>query len=121
MTTADRNAVAFFYQHACWGYNPATETKAQGRHRGARNLADAEAWARTVGMTFVWEDDDIPWDGDSDSPREMLGCIARWRDGSTAASLWGLADPNADYVRVVESELSMEARAEMRASLEEAL
>jgi hypothetical protein len=35
------NATRFFYAHAGWAYNPATETKQQGRWRCARELAHA--------------------------------------------------------------------------------
>lgn len=106
MTTAER----FFYKHAGYSYDPKSETKAQGRRRCARLLADAETWAADAGLTFTWEWDETPWDGDGPAPSEVLGCIARWPDGRHAASLWGIADPSRAYARVIEAELACEAR-----------
>ena len=114
------NAIRFFYREAPYSWTPARETEQAGRWRGARALADAEAWAASVGLTFTWDWDPEPWDGDGPAPQEVLGCVARWRDGAYATSLWGIGDPSDAYRRVVEAELAHEARAEMRARLEQA-
>lgn len=106
MTQAER----FFYTHAGYSYDPKTETRAQGRRNCARTLADAERWAQDTGLTFTWDADDTPWDGDGPAPQEVLGCIARYADGRFAASLWGIADPSRAYARVIEAELACEAR-----------
>ena len=50
-------------------------------------------------------------------PREVMVCIARYRDGVVAGCLGGIVDANRDYVRVVEAELAAEARAEAMAAL----
>jgi hypothetical protein len=51
------NAKAFFYKHAGYGYNPATETPEEGRLRCATELAEAESVAKARGWQVVWSDD----------------------------------------------------------------
>lgn len=48
MTTTNKLTTdeQFFYDHAGYGYNPATETAEQGRENTARGLARAELYAR---------------------------------------------------------------------------
>jgi hypothetical protein len=113
----------FFWQHAGYSYDPKTETRATGRTRCARSLADAETWAESVGMTFEWEWDESPdlsWMTESEQAEEheVLVCIARYRDGEIAGSL---GDPDPTYRRVVEAELASEAKHDCLASLEEAI
>jgi hypothetical protein len=110
-------AVQFFYEQAGWGYRPGVETEEQGRQRGARQLAEAEAWADGPGaLVFEWEDDpDADMScacGEDHGP--AFGCIVR-REGErdVLASLWSVTfgvaafatDP---YKRVVEAELALE-------------
>lgn len=52
-------AVAFFYEHAGWSYDPVKETSDEGKLRCAQALADAEAKAASAGVQFRWEQDDI--------------------------------------------------------------
>lgn len=108
MTTAER----FFWKHAGTSWDPKTETRAQGRRRGAEELAAAEAWAVDQ-LAYTWEYDGMR----ADCTGDVFGCVARWRDGSVAASLWGICDPGDDYSRVVEAELASEARDEAMSAL----
>jgi hypothetical protein len=123
MTTAER----FFWSHAGYSWNQTEgETKAQGRRRCAVALAKAEAWAADQGMTFAWESDDFPdlsWmtEQEQAEPHEVLVCIARYRDGSVAASLGGIVDPDRTYGRIVEAELASEAKHDCMVSLAEAI
>ena len=125
MTPAER----FFWKHAGYSYDPATETKAQGRRRCASLLAEAEAWAKDHELTFTWEHDPFGELGDHEAwceagcgrSHEILLCLARYRDGEVAASLSGIIDPDRNYARVIEAELALEARAETLASVFEAI
>jgi hypothetical protein len=114
MTTAQR----FFWEHAGYSWNAVEgETRAQGRRRCAESLASAETWAQEQGMTFTWDfdqDADLSWMTDEERAQEheVLGCVARYRDGSVAGSLGGVIDPDDMYLRVVEAELASEARSE---------
>lgn len=131
-------AVAFFWQHASTSYDPKTETRAQGRRRGAESLASAEAWAVEQGMTFTWEadyygdslvdmnhatdDNREGWcEADCGKTHEVFAAVARYRDGSVAGSLGGVIDPTRDYCRVVNAELASEARSEAMTLLLEAI
>jgi len=109
-------AEQFFYEYAGWGYVPEKETPEEGRLRGARNLAATEAWAKSVGMVFTWEDDDVPWESDITDddgtpyvPNTVESCTALIGD-SVYASLYGIADADSHYRRVIQAELASEAR-----------
>ena len=104
-------AIAFFYKHAGYGYTPGKETPAQGRRRGAKALARAEAEASARGWRVEWEGDPEPWDpGDTDyEPKEVYGAVLRDEEGHVLESLWSIADPDRNYRRVVEAELALEA------------
>lgn len=112
MTKAER----FFWLNAGFSYNPKTQTKAQGRRECAEALAQAEAYARNLGFEFEWEHDSEPWDaGDTDYvPTEVLNCRIPDPENSrySLASLCGIADPDANYRRVIEAELASEALAQ---------
>ena len=102
----------FFYDHAGFSYDPKTETRAQGKRRCAESLARAEDWREQEEadgtLTIEWLADDLPWDGDGDYvPNEVLGCVITI--GDETVSLWGIADPDASYRRVIEAELANEA------------
>jgi hypothetical protein len=109
----------FFYDHAVWGYNSATETAAEGRLRGAHALASAERTARKLGWFCEWVDDpnaDNSWMDAEErvQPHEAYGCIlyricAACGQREQLASLWGIYDTDANYRRVVEAELAQEA------------
>ncbi len=96
-------AFEFFLKHS--GY-------VKGRRKeGALDLARSEAIAEALGWECEWEADEEPWDpGDTDyEPKEVLGCVLKDADGEVLDSLWGIADPDKNYVRVVEAELASEA------------
>src|SRR5262252_659469 len=104
----------FFYDHAGWSYNPATETPEEGRTRGAVSLAAAEAWARAQGLWFKWiRNYWDEWDGAEPYDGPIWDCVALNEDGEPVASLAMIAMENIDsdpYRRVVEAELAEEAR-----------
>lgn len=97
---------AFFFAHAGYCYDPATETREQGRTRCAQNLAAAEALAREAGACFHWETD-------RDSPGEWV-CIGYDSAGRVFAALGGVDFGDGvgpwgqDYRRVIEAELALE-------------
>jgi hypothetical protein len=110
--------VQFFTEHAGVSWDPAVETQAQGRDRGARRLAAAEAHAQRCDMRFEWDiDTDIDsseW-SDETPPWHTWNCLmCDPRDGKVLASLHGIdfgrdGEPWGDsYKRVVEAELAWE-------------
>lgn len=111
----NESAVEFFHENAGWGYNPATETPEEGRMRGARLLAEAEAWAREVGLRFDWRDD---WDVDhvaefdcyEDEGPTTCESAAAWLGRTVVAALGCIDDATDEYRRVIEAELALEAR-----------
>lgn len=113
-----QTAVAFFHEHAGYGYTPGKETPEQGRQRGAERLAQAEADARDAGFSFQWfvdpEITSADFD-DSPDPWALWCCTIRNADGKVVGSLGGIdfgrdGEPWGDpYRRVVEAELALEA------------
>ena len=110
----------FFYKHAGYGYNPRVETAEQGRRRGARALAAAEAYATAAGWEYQWDYDPEPCIGcdcgsadcpcSSGAPHEILCVLLNDRDnGRTLAALGGICGATREYRRVVAAELAMEA------------
>ena len=112
--------VRFFYDNAGYGYDPKTQTRAQGRRECAEALAQAER-ERGEGWCFTWDCDPRSWDGDGPVPDQVLTCVLRSRDGEVLTSLCGIADPSPAYQPVIEAELAMEALDEIRASVFEAI
>lgn len=106
-------AEQFFYEHAGYSYDRATETAEQGRRRGARVLAMAEKKLINGPYFVSREPDPDPWDGDVpyDGP---LWVITLWSVAGTAepvalASLGSVAcEPSDSYMRVVAAELAAE-------------
>lgn len=99
------DATAFFYEHAGWSYDPATQTPEQGRQATAARLAEAEAWAASEGLTAQWQED-----ADADEPGQW-GCVLRDPDAQWIDSLWGIefesgAPWGEPYARVVAAELA---------------
>lgn len=122
-------AAAFFFEHAGFSYDPITETRDQGRTRGAIALAEAEAlyleahaWADVV---CAWTDDpdaENDWRLDKKhgrvtgkKPKTFESCGIHDADGNCLASLWGIEDADANYRRVVRAELASECADELRA------
>ncbi len=91
-------AYAFFRS---FGRNPAWNAWA---------LAKAECDAEDLGIEFSWESDPEPYETDipEDKPREVWGVVARFQ-GRVLASLWGIGDPERDYMRFEEASLAWEA------------
>lgn len=111
MTDAQR----FFYEHAGWGYHPDRETPEQGRVRGARRLAEAEAWAKREGLSWRWEEDEDAVDSEGEwADWPCYWAALRDADGEILASLGGVmfadkGDETSDpYARVVTAELALE-------------
>lgn len=114
-TNRNTSAVWFFYRNAGYSYDPANETKQQGRWRGARTLANAEAWARQENITFGWEEDWLVGDhireyGYDDNPLTCEVAAAYASDGEILASLGCIDDASNDYRRVINAELALEAQ-----------
>jgi hypothetical protein len=122
-------AVAFFYEHAGYSYDPKVETKEQGRQRCAEQLAYAESTARELGLSFEWDVSDINSSEFSDKRPswDLYDCVCRDREGKVVTSLGGCdfgedADgPYGHYRRVVEAELAAEAIALANKVLEDVL
>lgn len=121
----EAEAVDFFKEHAGFSVRGG-ETTEQGRERSARELAQAELWASTMGgLVFEWEDDP-DHDGYCDCGEghgPAYGCIVRrGEEREVLASLWGITLDSgasrvpgvAPYCRVVEAELASEVLADTR-------
>ncbi len=111
------DSVRFFYNQSGYSYDPKTETREQGRMRGAKALAKAEQEARDAGYCYQWEHDNVDsseW-SDETPPYVQWICIMRDADGKVLASLGGVdfgrdGEPWGNtYKRVVEAELASEA------------
>lgn len=115
------DAEQFFYDHAGWGYDPATETPEHGRARGAMHLADAEKHAARKLWSVEWE---IDPDADTEpTDSYFVSGNPQWcatlydEGGNVLASLCGIdfaephdVTPEAEpYARVVAAELAYEA------------
>lgn len=118
MTNETRKAaVAFFKEHAGYGYIPGKETPAQGKRRNAIALAHAEAIARKKGFYSNWHIDELDsseWSSERPPWRQYV-CMLFNAKGECIASLCGIdfgrdGSPIGDpYARVVEAELALEA------------
>ena len=108
---------AFFLKWAGYSYDPAKETKQQGRARCAKSLAAAESAARDAGLHFEWSidrDTDSSDFDDSRKPWALWQCVMLNADGQSVGALGGIdfgrdgtpwGDP---YREVVEAELAQE-------------
>ena len=118
MKTAKQQAYLFFLKNGASSYNPAIETKQQGRSECARKLAKAERDARALGYTFEWEYDSDGCIGcDCNSPdcacstgesHECLVCLMCDSNGKVVQSLGSVCEPSREYRRVIEAELALE-------------
>ena len=119
-----RVAERFFFENAGYSYNPATETREQGRAKCAAALARAERNARSAGIWFEWSLDDLDsseWSDERPSWAQYR-CLAMNQSGRVVAALGGIdfgrdgTPSNSSYRRVVEAELATEALADTRVS-----
>lgn len=106
MTTSMLRAYRLFFDHA--GYI------AGHRAECALSLARAEQHARDNDWQAEWVGDefaDLSWMSDEERQREheVLGCVLKDSTGNVLASLWGITDPDRQYMRVVEAELASES------------
>lgn len=116
----------FFYENAGWSYDPKTETSEQGRQRCAKLLAQAEAWAKSNGVSYEWSKDDItnkdalapgifPIAASEPGPEYRLDQVLCYHHGEIIGSLggidfgYGVHRSQSDYKRVVEAELVIDA------------
>lgn len=114
-----KEAIEFFAANAGFSWDPATETETEGKIRCARNLAEAEEWAKDR-LTFSWGDDWSVGDHvkefdcyDDGGPTTCEDCTARDRMGDVVGSLGCIDDATPEYRRVVEAEIADEYRAEI--------
>lgn len=119
--------VAFFFKHAGFGYNPKTETREQGRRRGAVELAAAESvFLNAVKLADVgieWRHDgEAAQDGEDFDTCESAIIWHRKDSGDIEylASLGGIIDITADYRRVIRAELAQECAQALQAIIDEA-
>jgi hypothetical protein len=115
MKTAKLTPYHFFLKFAGWGYDPAKESKAAGRARCAKALAEAERQAKEAGVTFDWSRDDQTNRSFTDEGPEyqLWQCFAMLGE-KVLGSLGGVdfgetGEPWGDtYARVVEAEIASE-------------
>lgn len=112
-------AVDFFYR---WGYtswNPDTETEDEGKRRGARETAIAEAWGKAKGLVVVWVDDwsvdhkeEFPDAYPVNGPNTCEEAYIEYK-GEVVAALGCIDDADENYRRVTEANLMEEAHDEV--------
>lgn len=105
----------FFFDQAGFSWDPKKETEHEGRLRCAQQLANAEAHAKRVGLSFEWSLDDITSQEFSDEkPYYQLWVCVAWRGNKVVGSCGGIdfgrgGQPSGNpYKRVMEAELSLE-------------
>jgi hypothetical protein len=84
------------------------------RAQCALGLARAEQYALDNDWCVEWVDDDCPdssWMSEEEQQQhhEVFGCILKDINGNVLASLWGITDPDCDYMRVVAASLAAES------------
>lgn len=107
----------FFKANAGYSYDPKTQTPEEGQRCCAEALADAEAFARTAGLSFEWREDDQTDESfrNTDDPYNLWVCVCHDEEGGHLTSCGGIdlgrdGKPWADkYRRVMEAELALEA------------
>ena len=107
-------AIRFFQEHAGYCTPP-------GKMVCAKHLAIAERAAELSGAVYEWEyeqsflaPEDLTDDAKliekwRENPPEVMNCILRDGNGVVRASLGGIIDADANYRRVIEAELALEA------------
>lgn len=117
------DAVQFFYFNASSSYMPGRESQIVGQLLGADELARAEQWARSIGATFEWtEDDQLADYQDNDGKwceAPAVVCVMSMRQDCghmhTVESRSGIIESEdwreqMNDRRVIEAELALEAR-----------
>lgn len=108
---------AFFYAHAGYSYNPKIETGEQGRIRGARELAAAEAHGKAQGWwTELRRDSDVMEDDVDTVGRVARGeiinlCVILHNSDNEIIGVLGgvtVKDESDPYLRVVAADLMCE-------------
>lgn len=103
----------FFYEHAgTYYYDRDTETAEDGRIRGARDLAAAEARLKAGPYYVDHTPDDEPWDGDVPYDGPLWNVYLYSVEGTASATLLGSRGPVAceaddPRIRVVAAELAL--------------
>jgi hypothetical protein len=118
----------FFWLNAGFCYDPKTQTKAQGHRECAEKLAEAESLARRMNWMYEWNDD---WT--VNSHQKYYGTDSAYKDGEPdtceycvlydehrehLASLGCIDDADANYRRVIEAELALEAMGNLDREIE---
>ncbi|MDE2097386.1 MAG: hypothetical protein KGL39_09095 [Patescibacteria group bacterium] len=99
-TRRQSSAEAFFLEHAGYSYDPAVETKEQGRKRCARDLARAERYGRAQGWSLLVEPtgEQFAWQGECFDvvldPRAFATAFALRRSPSTSTPATNVAAPS---------------------------
>ena len=120
-----KTAYHFFLKHAGFSWNPATQTRAQGRIECAQRMAAAETAfldaCRVSDVGINWEDDPdgSAW-ADDDYKPERVECAAIWHREESGrvrylASLSCIDDADANYRRVIRAELALDCIDDLRA------
>lgn len=123
-----QTAYQFFLKNAGYSFDPAKETREQGKRRCAREMAKAESTAVERGWYIEWREDfdgcagcecgsnECPCfrsKGNRTSYHEPQGCVVYDEPrGNVLASLWGICGADSNYRRVIQAELALEALAE---------
>lgn len=109
-----RDATGFFLEHGPTSWHPDYETEEEGALRGARELAEAELFAKDHGWTFTWRDDREldhvhEFEAYGEEPETCEQATLYDEDDNDLASLGCIDDATDDYRRVVEAQLADEA------------
>ena len=115
--TLHQTAAEFFFEHAGYSYDPAKETKLQGRRRCAARLSKSEQWAAASGVSYKWELDNLTnREFTNYGPEYSLWSVLAYGGGGNIIGSLGGVDFGVDgqpwgnpYARVVEAELALEA------------
>ena len=105
-------AERFFYAHAGYSHKPGVESPEQGRTRGAKALARAEAHASRHGWRVAWKEDRDCDPEDYEHGEDVLWARLLDGGGKGLGSLGCIVGADANYRRVVEAELALEAMGE---------
>jgi hypothetical protein len=117
METTLTTAEQFFFDNAGYSWNPAIETRDEGKLRCAKAMAQAEREAAEAGFSWDWQIDSCTdsFDFSDEEPYALWICVCHSLEGKPLASL-GAIDFGRDgnpwsnpYRRVVQAELALDA------------